>query len=85
VDGPASGVKIGSSEKDVLAAYGAPESMLLQSQAKMLVYDRRGVILWVMGGKVDDFTVIKQREHLAEHPLFGPFGRMEGGFPVGDG
>jgi hypothetical protein len=66
-----SGVKIGSPEKDVLAAYGAPDSVLLQSQAKMFVYQRRGLILWVMGGKVFDFTAIKQREQLTERPLIG--------------
>jgi hypothetical protein len=66
-----SGVKIGSSEKDVLAAYGVPDSVLLQSQSKMFVYQRRGVLMWVMGGKVYDFTAIKQREQLAEHPMIG--------------
>ena len=55
------GVKIGSSEKDVLSAYGIPDNILLQSQAKMLVYHKRGVLMWVIDDKVFDFTVTGQR------------------------
>ena len=59
----ASGIKIGSSEKEVLAAYGVPDNIVQQPQAKMFVYPRRGVILWVMDGKVFDFTVDNSRAH----------------------
>jgi len=55
-----SGVKIGSSEKDVLSFYGVPDRVVQQPQAKMLVYGR-GVLLWVIDGKVFDFTVYKRR------------------------
>ena len=55
------GVKIGSSEKDVLSAYGIPDSVLLQSQAKMFVYHKRGVIMWVIDDKVFDFTVTERQ------------------------
>jgi hypothetical protein len=54
-----SGVKIGSPEKDVLAAYGAPDRVVNKPQAKMLEYDKRGVLMWVTKGKVSDFTVFK--------------------------
>ncbi len=54
-----SGVKIGSSEKEVLSAYGVPDRVLQQPQAKMFVYEKRGVLMWVLDDKVLDFTVMK--------------------------
>lgn len=56
-----SGIRIGSAEKEVLSAYGKPDSVLQQSQAKMLVFRKRGVLMWIMDGKVFDFTVMKKR------------------------
>ena len=54
-----SGIKIGSSEKEVLWAYGSPDRVVNKPQSKMLAYDKRGVLMWVMGGKVLDFTVFR--------------------------
>lgn len=55
-----SGVRIGSAEKEVLLAYGEPDRFLQQSQAKMLVFGKRGVLMWIIDGKVFDFTAIEQ-------------------------
>jgi PEGA domain/HEAT repeats len=57
-----SGVKIGSPEKDVLAAYGSPDRVVNKPYFKMLEYDKRGVLMWISDGKVFDFTVIKSRD-----------------------
>jgi len=57
----ASGVKIDSSEEDVLSAYGAPDRVVNQSQSKMLEYDKRGVLMWITDGKVVQFTIFKPR------------------------
>jgi hypothetical protein len=54
-----SGVKIGSSEKEVLLAYGAPDRVVSQAQSKMLEYGNRGVLMWIIDGKVANFTVFK--------------------------
>ncbi|GEM_PF-2213116 len=62
-----SGVKIGSSEKEVLAAYGAPAAVTQQPQAKMFVFGS-GVIMWLMDGKVFDFTVITPTNKIAKQP-----------------
>lgn len=57
-----SGVRIGSSEQDVLSAYGKPDRVVQTPQAKMLEYGNRGVLMWVMNDKVLDFTVFKPRK-----------------------
>ena len=57
-----SGVKIGSPEKDVLAAYGSPDRVVNTPQSKMLEYGKRGVLMWIMDGKVFDFTVFRPQE-----------------------
>lgn len=57
-----SGVKIGSSEKEVLLAYGAPDRVVNKTQSKMLEYGDRGVLMWIMEGKVFQFTVFKPRK-----------------------
>jgi serine/threonine protein kinase len=54
-----SGIRIGSSEAEVLSAYGAPDRVVNQSRAKMLEYDKRGVLMWVMNGEVTSFTVFR--------------------------
>ena len=59
-----SGVKIGSPEKDVLAAYGSPDRVVNKPQSKMLEYGKRGVLMWIVDGKVFDFTVFKPHEPL---------------------
>jgi hypothetical protein len=60
----ASGIKIGASEKEVLAAYGAPDSLVQQPQAKEFIYYKDGVILWVMDDQVASFTVLKPRANM---------------------
>jgi hypothetical protein len=54
-----SGIKIGSSEKDVLLAYGAPDFVRNNPPAKMLEYGKSGVLMWLLDGKVTSFTVIR--------------------------
>jgi hypothetical protein len=54
-----SGIKIGSTDKEVLAAYGAPDRTVNNGSAQMLEFDNRGVLLWEVDGKVTSFTVIK--------------------------
>ena len=61
-----SGVKIGSSEKEVLSAYGAPDRVVNQPQSKMLEFDTRGILMWVKDGKVFDFTVFKPQTVIGE-------------------
>jgi hypothetical protein len=61
-----SGVKIGSSEKEVLAAYGVPNRVVNKPQSKMLEYRNRGVLMWVIDGKVFDFTVFKPQAAAGE-------------------
>jgi hypothetical protein len=56
-----SGIKNGSSEKDVLSAYGAPDRVVKQPKAKMLEYQTHGVLLWLMNGKVSAFTVFRSQ------------------------
>jgi C-terminal processing protease CtpA/Prc len=46
----------------VLAAYGVPDSVLQQPQAKLFIYSKRGVLMWVMDDKVINFTVIEQEK-----------------------
>jgi hypothetical protein len=53
------GIRIGSSESEVLTAYGKPSRVVDNPQAKMLEYGSRGVLMWIMDGKVFDFTVFK--------------------------
>jgi len=57
----ASGIRIGSSESEVLAAYGEPNRVVNKPKATMLEYKSRGVLVWVMNGRVFDFTVCKPR------------------------
>ena len=68
-----SGVKIGSSEKEVLSAYGVPDSVVQQPQAKMFVYNKRGVLMWVIDGKVFDFTATMRPAEMPgpRFPLIG--------------
>jgi hypothetical protein len=54
-----SGVKIGSSEKDVLLAYGVPDRVVQQPMGKLFIYNKRGVLMWVGDGKVVSFAVFK--------------------------
>jgi serine/threonine protein kinase len=54
-----SGINIGSSEAQVLSTYGAPDHVVYKPQAKMLRYYNRGVLVWVMDGKVTSFTVFR--------------------------
>ena len=55
-----SGIKIGSSEKEVLTAYGEPDHTVDKGDAaKMLEWSKRGVLLWLVKGKVASFTVMK--------------------------
>jgi predicted Ser/Thr protein kinase len=54
-----SGIGIGSSEREVLLAYGSPDRVVNQPQAKMLEFDKRGVLVWLMDGKVTSFTVMR--------------------------
>lgn len=53
--------------KDVLSAYGIPDSIVQQQKAKMFVYGR-GVRLWLSDAKVVDFTVIKPTHKIVKHP-----------------
>lgn len=59
-----SGIKIGSTEKAILTAYGAPDRVVNRPEvnAKMLEYDNHGILMWIHNGKVSDFTVIKGSE-----------------------
>ncbi len=54
-----SGIMIGSAEKDVLEAYGAPDRVVNKPTSKMLEYGKRGVLMWIIDGEVFDFTVFK--------------------------
>jgi len=60
----ASGIRIGSSEKEVLAAYGKPNRVLDNTQARLFEWSDRGLLLWLKGGKVFDFTVFKPHKPL---------------------
>ena len=51
---------IGSSEQKVLSIYGSPDRVVRNSRARMLSYGQRGVLLWVVDGKVRDFTVFRR-------------------------
>jgi hypothetical protein len=55
----ASGIKIGSSEDEVLSAYGKPNRVVDKGQAMMFQWSDRGVLLWLMEREVFDFTVFK--------------------------
>ncbi len=55
----ASGIRIGSSESEVMSAYGVPNRVVQQPPAKMLEYDGRDVLVWINGGKVVSFTVFR--------------------------
>ena len=61
-----SGVKIDSPEKDVLDAYGNPDRIVEKPQSIMYEYDKRGVLMWIVDGKVFDFTVIKAQGGAAQ-------------------
>ena len=65
-----SGVKIGSSENQVLSAYGVPEELLQQPQWREFVYYKRGLILWLMDSNVVLFNVMQQR-NASSGPLLG--------------
>lgn len=57
-----SGIKIGSSEQEVVAAYGKPGSVVNRPKSKMFQYPERGVLMWIVDGKVADFTVFPPRK-----------------------
>jgi beta-lactamase regulating signal transducer with metallopeptidase domain len=61
----ASGIKIGSSEQEVLSAYGAPDSVVVQSDARLYMYNQ-GILLWIADDKVATFTVANPRELTAD-------------------
>ncbi len=54
-----SGIKVGSSEREVLSAYGVPDSVVQQPESKEFIYYKRGVLMWVTDGKVFSFTVLE--------------------------
>ena len=43
----AKGIKIGSPETDVLAAYGKPEHIIVQGEAKKLEWSNQGILVWL--------------------------------------
>ncbi len=55
----ASGIRIGSSENDVVSAYGVPDHIVNKSRSKVLQYYKRGVYTWVSEGKVTSFGVTR--------------------------
>ena len=54
-----SGIKIGSSEKEVLAAYGAPDKVVQNPPRKLFRYNSHGVFLWIRDGGVITFTTFQ--------------------------
>lgn len=70
-----SGVRIGSTEKEVLNAYGAPDAVRNQGDhRKMLEYVKQGVLMWLANGKVESFTVMPPRESNAIDAFDGQSG-----------
>jgi hypothetical protein len=79
-----SGVRIGTPERIVLAAYGNPDRVVNEPKSKMLEWGTRGVLLWIKDGKVYDFTVFKPHGEPATAPNPGttPPSAAGGGKPV---
>jgi hypothetical protein len=57
-----SGIGIGSTEKEILPAYGAPDHVFTKPHSKLVQWYKRGIAIWLNEGKVVSFTVIKPKD-----------------------